>query len=172
MNGDGGRQDEESAGRTSRSARVRDAEALQRLGERLLDLSPSQLESMPLPTPLRAAVERARRLRKGGGLRRERQLIGRLMRETDPEPIRRALAELDAGHRREVELFRTVERLRDRLLEGDSEALAEARRRLAPERHGELDRLLSEAAHQARQGRPPAAARALFRLLREGLMID
>jgi len=77
--------------RLSRTARKREAEALQKLGVRLTALRPQQLQSLDLPDTLRDAVLEAQRLRSRAALARQRQYIGRLMRDLDPEPIERAL---------------------------------------------------------------------------------
>ncbi len=77
--------------RPSRSARKRQAEALQRLGIRLTALRPARLLSLPLPESLLEAILEAQRLRSRPALARQRQYIGRLMRQLDPEPIERAL---------------------------------------------------------------------------------
>jgi len=79
--------------RPSRSARKRTAEALQRLGERLLALKPQQLQRGSLPPPLLEALLEAQRLRSRSAAARARQYIGRLMREVDIAPIERLLAE-------------------------------------------------------------------------------
>ena len=84
--------------RPSRSARKRQAQALQQLGERLLGLGPQQLQRLELPAELHEAVLEAQRLRSRSAAARARQYIGRLMRGIDPEPIERALA--DAKMRR------------------------------------------------------------------------
>lgn len=78
--------------RPSRSARKRNAEALQKLGVRLTDLRQAQLLQLQLPETLLDAIQEARRLRSGPALARQRQYIGRLMRDIDPAPIERALA--------------------------------------------------------------------------------
>jgi ribosome-associated protein len=78
--------------RPSRSARKRNAEALQRLGERLLGLKPQQLQRFDLPPPLLEALLETQRLRSRSASARARQYIGRLMRDIDPAPIERALA--------------------------------------------------------------------------------
>ena len=78
--------------RPSRSARKRQAEALQRLGERLLGLKPQQLQRFDLPPPLLEALLETQRLRSRSASARARQYIGRLMRDIDPAPIERALA--------------------------------------------------------------------------------
>jgi ribosome-associated protein len=80
------------AERPSRSARKRAALAAQRLGESLLRLKPADLAVLVLPDELRAALEEARRLTSRAALARQRQYIGRLMRDVDPEPLRQALA--------------------------------------------------------------------------------
>jgi ribosome-associated protein len=77
----------------SRSARKRAAEGLQRLGERLLGLKPQQLQRFDLPPPLLEAILETQRLRSRAARARARQYIGRLMRDIDPLPIERALAE-------------------------------------------------------------------------------
>ncbi len=82
--------------RPSRSARKRNAEALQRLGVRLIALKPAQLERFDLPPALREAILEAQRLRARAALARQRQYIGRLMRGLDPDPIERLLAEASA----------------------------------------------------------------------------
>ena len=78
----------------SKSARKREYHALQKLGEELISLRDSELQSMPLDEDLREAVLEARRMKTHGALKRQKQYIGKLMRHLDPEPIRTALERL------------------------------------------------------------------------------
>ncbi len=79
----------------SKSARKRAYLALQQLGEELITLRDDDLETVPLDEDLLEAVHEARRIRKRGALRRQKQYIGKLMgRLDDPEPIRQALDRL------------------------------------------------------------------------------
>ncbi len=79
----------------SKSARKRAYLALQKLGEELITLRESDLQSVPLDDDLLEAVTEARRITKRGALRRQKQYIGKLMgRLDDPEPIREALERL------------------------------------------------------------------------------
>ena len=79
----------------SKSARKRAYLALQQLGEELITLRDDDLETVPLDEDLLEAVHEARRIRKRGALRRQKQYIGKLMgRLDDPEPIRQALERL------------------------------------------------------------------------------
>jgi ribosome-associated protein len=84
--------DEDLPERPSRSARKRAAEALQKLGVRLLELKDTELLALTLPEELLAAVREARRLKRGPAQARQRQYIGKLMRDVDPLPIEHALA--------------------------------------------------------------------------------
>ena len=94
--------------RPSKSERKRRSDDLQSLGEALIDLPDSELDALPLPEALRDAVLLARKITKHGGLYRQKQYIGKLMRKIDAEPIRAAL---DA--RRERELVEALQRLVD-----------------------------------------------------------
>jgi hypothetical protein len=88
---------DESGERPSRSARKRQAEALQKLGVGLTRMRPAKLRELQqhlhLPEVLFEALLEVHRLRGGPALARQRQYIGRLMRDVDPQPIERALAE-------------------------------------------------------------------------------
>jgi ribosome-associated protein len=89
--------DDEAVERPSRSARKRQAEALQKLGVGLTRMRPAKLRELQLhlqlPEALFEALLEVHRLRSGPALARQRQYIGRLMRDVDPLPIERALAE-------------------------------------------------------------------------------
>ena len=87
--------------RPSRSARKRQAEALQKLGVGLTRMRPAKLhqlqQHLQLPEILFEAILEAQRLRGGGALARQRQYIGRLMRNVDAAPIERALAAFESS---------------------------------------------------------------------------
>ncbi len=77
----------------SKSQRKRDATALQDLGAQLVKLTSAQLNRIPLPDDLLAAVRAAQAMPQRGAHKRQLQYIGKLMRQiNDPEPIRAALA--------------------------------------------------------------------------------
>jgi 5-(carboxyamino)imidazole ribonucleotide mutase len=78
--------------RPSKSARKREALAAQKLGEELILLKDADLEALALPERLSEAIRQARRIRSRAAGARQRQYIGKLMREIDLEPIQAALA--------------------------------------------------------------------------------
>jgi len=152
----------------SKSERKRAATAAQKLGERLIGLRDADLATLALPERLLDAIRAARTIRSHGGLARQRQYIGKLMRDVDPEPV---LELLEAGARAQAlvaERFRRVEAWRDRLIaEGEPAltALAESHP-LPPDQHASLTKLLRRARRTGSSEAQRAAARELFRTLR------
>lgn len=78
----------------SKSARKREYLALQKLGEELISLKLSELETLPLDENLLEAVMEARQIKAHGALRRQKQYIGKLMRHIDPQPLVEEMAKL------------------------------------------------------------------------------
>lgn len=74
----------------SKSARKREAEAMQALGVQLVRLRLDQLQQLPLTDALHIALIEAKKLKSHGAIRRQAQLIGKLMRAADYEAIRQA----------------------------------------------------------------------------------
>lgn len=150
----------------SRSARKRDAEGLQKLGEQLVELSAAQLQDIPLSPELVDAVRLAQRIGERGGRRRQLQLIGKLMRQEDPEPIREALARLEHRSAAAIAEHHQAERWRERLLtEGDT-ALSEFVAQYPAVDRQQLRQLVRTAKQEQAGGKPPRSTRVLFRLVR------
>jgi ribosome-associated protein len=84
----------------SRTQRKNEDRALQRLGEQLVALPLSQLETMGLPDELLTAIEFTRKIKSRGARRRQIQYIGTLMRHIDPQPIQTALDRIRSGNLR------------------------------------------------------------------------
>ena len=161
--------DEHQSDRPSKSELKRRSSDLQALGETLIGLSDSELDALPLPEQLRDAVLLARRITAHGGLYRQKQYIGKLMRKIDAEPIQAALDAKRASERAEALRFRRVEQWRDRLLrEGD--AALERLQAEAPDVDAPaVATLVAQARRERDQSAPPRAARELFQLLRAAL---
>jgi ribosome-associated protein len=156
--------------RPSKSARKRHSDDLQSLGEALIGLPQGELDALPLPDPLREAVMLARRITAHGGLYRQKQYIGKLMRKFDAEPIRAALEAKHERERLESMRFHRVEQWRERLMKEGAPAL----QALLAETNASADavvlqKLLDEARRERQSGAPPRASRELFRALRDAL---
>lgn len=109
----------------SKSARKRENLALQTLGERLIDLNAEQLASIALDEQLLEAVKTAQGMKAHGALRRQKQLIGKLMRQVDPQPIRAALEAFGRDDKLAKDIFRESERWRDRIATEGAGALSD-----------------------------------------------
>ncbi len=142
---------------------------LQAIGEALIGLPEARLAEAPLPDRLRDAVESARAMKKHGALKRQKQYIGRLMREIDAVPIAAFLAAEHGASRQAAALFRHTERWRDRLLAEGEAALADLVREHPGLDSDTVSSLVNDAQAEASRGRPPRAARELFRYLRAQL---
>jgi ribosome-associated protein len=150
----------------SKSARKRDATALQDLGVELAALPEQTLLALELPETLRDAVMELRRLIGHGARLRQQQYIGKLMRKIDAEPIRAQLELRKHTHDADVRRLRAAEAWRQRLLSGEASALDEFMLAYPAAERGALTRLCASAAAQQSRGQAPSAARELFRLLR------
>jgi ribosome-associated protein len=82
----------------SKSARKRAALAAQKLGEQLVRMREQDLVQLPLPDDLRDAIAEARRISNRAALARQRQYIGKLMREVDIGALESALAAQSVAH--------------------------------------------------------------------------
>jgi ribosome-associated protein len=133
----------------------------------LLRLPDAELGALELPETLREALRAARRISSRAAGARQRQYIGKLMRQVDPAPIRAALAARDARDAREAERFRRIENWRERLITEGTAALAElARWHPAIDVHEWQQRIGAARAERERAGSAGAASRELFRALR------
>ncbi len=157
----------EESEQKSRTQQKREVEAKQALGVRLIALPDSRLEKLSLPSELLEAIRLAKRLTKRGALRRQRQFIGVLMRSLDTGPIEQALAGLD--HKRELEKrqFHRAEEYRDRLQAGDNSCFEELITGFPNIDIQHLRSLVRNAGREEAAGKPPRAARLIFRYLTE-----
>ena len=140
--------------------------ALQDLGAALVRLPPARLARIEMPEALRDAVRAAQGMTKREACRRQLQYIGRLMRQTDPAPIRAALDALAGANAAQTARQHRLERLRQRLL-ADESVLTEIGATHPGADLTRLGQLRRNALKERDAGRPPRAFRELFRQLRE-----
>jgi ribosome-associated protein len=152
----------------SKSERKRDATAAQKLGTRLIELKESELAALDLPERLFDALVLAKRITSRGGLARQRQYIGKLMRDIDPVPIETALAAESRGHAQDAEKHKRVEAWRLRLLTEGPKALDELIEWRPDADRKALRALITKASgERVDAGTKAAASRELFRTIRE-----
>jgi ribosome-associated protein len=105
--------------RPSKTQMKKASHELQSLGEDLVGLPDSRIDALELSETLLQAVREYRRTRSHEGRRRQMQFIGKLMRHTDAEPIRQAVAAMKLGVARNALELHEAERWRAELIASD-----------------------------------------------------
>lgn len=162
--GDAGESEEQ---RLSKSARKREAASLQELGVKLSALPDQEIKALGLPDNLFVALRDLRRLPSHGAQIRQRQYIGKLMRDIDPLPVLAKLAERKQRHDVEIRQFQQIERWRDRLFSEPKSATDELLKEYPHADREVLAKLLEKAAKERVEQRSPVGARELFAFLRQ-----
>jgi ribosome-associated protein len=157
-------------GSKSKSQLKREAEAKQKLAERLVDISEANLAKMPLEHDLLEAVKTARKInRKKEGFRRQLQLLGKLMREVDTAPIESALNLLGNQHLQANAHFHYLEHARDSIVTQGNEAIERLVAKYPALDRQKLRQLQRKAVKESELNKPPIASRGLFKYLRESI---
>ena len=149
----------------SKSQLKRDMDALQELGEELINLSKDSFKKIILPEKLREAVTEARKITSNGAIRRQRQYIGKLMREVDAEPIKLQLDRIKGISNEHTAWLHQVERWRDRLL-ADEAILAEFFDEYPDADLQQIRQLLRNTKREQTQQKQLKSFRELFQLLK------
>lgn len=152
---------------TSKSQRKRDARKLVDLAKNMIGMPENVFRKLPLDDELRSEVEFARSIKSHGARKRQLLTVGKLLRQRDNEELLDAVNNIDQANRQENARFHLIESWRDRLIEGSDQVLSELLERAPGANVQTLRQLVRNARKEAALGKPPAAARKLFRLLRE-----
>ena len=142
--------------------------ARQAIGESLVALTDKQLARIPITDErLAQAIREARQIRSNSARRRHLQYIGKLMRDIDPEPLQRALDDLHQQHLQANAKFHHLEKMRDEVLGAGIDGVDKVLARWPDADRQQLRQILLQHQRESKLGKPPAAARRLFRYLRE-----
>ncbi|CAV20047.1 MULTISPECIES: ribosome biogenesis factor YjgA [Vibrio] len=143
-----------------------DMDALQKLGEELVDLKPSVLDKFPLSEDLAQAIKDAQRF-KNEAKRRQLQYIGKVMRSVDPEPIQAALDKIRNKHSQATVELHKLEQLRDRVVaEGDA-AISDVMEMYPEADRQRLRQLARQANKEKAANKPAKSSREIFQILKE-----
>jgi ribosome-associated protein len=158
---------QEFGGRPSKSARKREAAEAKDLGKSLIELKESDLRALNLDERLFDAILAAQKITSRGGLARQRQYIGKLMRDVDPAPIEAALASRAKHQVVDAEKHKRIETWRARLLTEGKDALDDLMKWTPGADRKALQVLIAKATGaRVDSGSREAASRELFRTLR------
>lgn len=155
--------------RPSKSELKRQSDALQKLGEQLIEAPRDRVKRVPMPDDLRDAILMCQTITNHEGRRRQLQFVGKLMRTLDEEEvgvIQRTIESWKGTSRAEAAALHALERRRDKLL-ADDKALTQLL-----EEHPELDvqhlrTLIRNARKEQADNKPPKAYREIFQILKD-----
>ncbi|MEP6634991.1 MAG: ribosome biogenesis factor YjgA [Luteimonas sp.] len=157
----------------SRSQQRREALDVLALGQRLAELSATQLDKLPIPEDLRPHIEDVQRISSHVARKRQLAYLAKQLRRVDDDALEAIRDALDAGGeaaRRETAELHRIEAWRERLTgEGDA-ALTELLANYPSADRQRLRQLIRNAADERAKNKPPHSYRELFRELREILM--
>ena len=151
----------------SKSQAKRDVEELQKLGEKLVKLSRSILESFNLEEKLMDALLLAQNINSNSAKRRQAQLIGKLMRQYDAETIRK---QYERYQNQAVEAnahFHKLETYRDQLLKLGDNAINTLLVQYPDLDRSRLRQLVRNAKKETELKKPPKSARQIFQYLKQ-----
>ena len=151
----------------SKSQRKRDAHVLLDLARQLVSMPKTRLNRLPLDQDLRDEVEFTSDIRSHGARKRQLMTVAKILRNRDTETLLDAVHNIDEKNRRETARLHVVEAWRDKLIEGDDKALFELLEHSQGANVQILRQLIRNAKKEAQLNKPPAAARKLFKVLRE-----
>ena len=169
MEGEGRAQPDVRAGEagSSKSQIKRELQELQKLGERLTKEAAGVIARMPLSATMQDALAEARRIKSHIALRRHYRRLGKLLRSEELVAIQQVIDEIDHKHQAGVGSFHTLERWRERLINGDSKDFGHFLAAYPDADRQHLRQLIQAARLEREREQPPVAYRKLFKYLRE-----
>ncbi|EWH10655.1 hypothetical protein DS2_07478 [Catenovulum agarivorans DS-2] len=154
----------------SKSELKRDAIMHLELGEKLINLSPANLEKIPMDAELSEAVHLAVKIRnKHGAFKRQVNYVGKLLRSRELEPINIAIAKVENQHLIANQYFHKLENLRDQVIEQGDDAINQLLAEYPDLERPKLRQLVRQAKKEASLNKPPKSARQIFQYLKENI---
>lgn len=151
----------------SRTKRKNEMTALQKVGETLIGLSSTELENIPMSAELRKAVYFAQTLTVNEAKRRQRQYVGKLMRDEDIEAIEIALNRIQFSRKKVTDQFHQAEQWREKLIATGDTGIQEFILIQPQIDKQKLRQLIRKAQHDRKNNKNTGGETALFKFLRE-----
>lgn len=155
--------------RPSKSEMKRQSDALQKMGETLVEAARDRVKRVPMPEDVRDAILECQQITNHEGRRRQMQFVGKKMRtldENEVAEIQKAIDSWKGASKSETAAMHALERRRDKLLT-DDKALT-----VLLEENPELDvqqlrTLIRNARKEQAENKPPKAYREIFQILKQ-----
>jgi ribosome-associated protein len=153
----------------SKTRMKKQSDALQDLAVLLTELPKDQLATIPISEDLKEAIDETKNITKREALRRHRQFLGKLMRNSDHVAIAAAVDKIKEDRDRINRMMHVVEHWRDTLIKGEQVEFDRFVELYPDVDRQQLRALVRNAKGEVNCQKPPAQARKLFKFLREAL---
>lgn len=151
----------------SKTRRKKECDEMQTLGEKIIALGKDELAQMHMEDELRNAIEEAQRMKSNGALKRQRQFIGKLIRNMDAESLQAQLDKILHKHDLHNAEFKRMEKWRDNMIEEGDGGLNAFMQHYPQADRQYLRQLIRNVDREKKNNKPPAAYRAIFKYIRE-----
>lgn len=151
----------------SKSQLKREALEKRSLASELIALGSKQFANAPLDENLREEIRAARKITAHVARKRQLQFVAKQLRNSDTAEIEQYLESLNTDANQLTQRHHRAESWRDFLISGGDSALAEFLQLRPDADRQALRQLIRNAKQELAAGKPPAAARSLFRMLRD-----
>ena len=155
--------------RPSKTEMKRQSDALQALGQELVESPRDRVKRVPMPEDVLDAILECQNIKNHEGRRRQMQFIGKKMRgltEEEVAVIKRTIEGWKGASKADTAALHALERRRDKLLADDKALTA------LLEEHPQLDvqhlrGLIRNARKEQAENKPPKAYREIFQILKD-----
>jgi ribosome-associated protein len=154
--------------RPSKSEMKRQSDALQKLGEDLVDQPRDRVKRVPMPEDVRDAILECQNIKDHEGRRRQLQFVGKKMRGLEPEEvavIQRTIEGWRGASKADTAALHAIERKREKLL-ADDKALTALLQEYPDLDAQHLRTLIRNARKEQAENKPPKAYREIFQVLK------
>lgn len=151
----------------SKTQRKKECDEMQALGEKMISLGKDKLAQIHMEDELRHAIEEAQRMKSNGALKRQRQFIGKLIRNMDAESLQTQLEKILHRHDLHNAEFKRMEKWRDSMIEAGDDGLNAFMQHYPQADRQYLRQLIRNVDREKKNNKPPAAYRAIFKYIRE-----
>lgn len=133
----------------------------------MIALNKDELAQIEMDDELRDAIEEAQRIKSNGALKRQKQFIGKIIRNQDSEALSVQLNRILHKHDIHSAEFKRMEKWRDQMIkDGDAGINAFIEHYPLADRH-HLRQLVRNVAKEQKNNKPPVSFRAIFKYIRE-----
>jgi ribosome-associated protein len=151
----------------SKTQRKKECDEMQTLGEKIIALGKDELAQMHMEDELRHAIEEAQRMKSNGALKRQRQFIGKLIRNMNAESLQTQLDKILHKHDLHNAEFKRMEKWRDNMIKEGDDGLNAFMQHYPHADRQYLRQLIRNVDREKKNNKPPVAYRAIFKYIRE-----